>query len=138
MSTITASEANDIMLSTVQELFGEQYTILYENKGGVIPTAEDSIWMKPFVRHSGSRQTSLADHLGKARYDVWGVLFIQLFFPLGKGLETPYNVSEELAQLLRKYKSQVWFRNVKWEEIGPDGKFYQFKLTAQFEYTQVR
>lgn len=136
MSIVTANEANDIILGAVNDCLKDTMPILYENKAGDIPQGE--AWCRPTVRHSGSRQATLCDESSLTRYDVWGVLIVQLFFPLGKGLETAYTVSEQLTQLLRKYKSEVWFRNTVWEEVGPDDGYYLFKINSQFEYTQLR
>lgn len=136
MSTITVVEAVDTMMQAFASAWGNTGPIAYENKAFTIP--ENTVWCRAVVRHAQSRQTTLTDESGYKRFGVYGAFIVQMFFPLGNGTESAYNVSETLANALRKHKSQVTFQNVTWEEVGPDGKFFMFKLTAQFEYTQVR
>lgn len=136
MSDITVEQAVDTMQQCFADAWGDLGPLVYENLTGELP--ESGIWARPVVRHARSKQASLTDAKGYKRYEVLGSFIAQLFFPLGKGLGNAYTVSEQLAQQLRKQKSQVTFRNVSWQEVGPDGKFYMFKLTAEFDYSQVR
>lgn len=136
MSTVTVAQAVDLMMQSYANAWGANGPIAYENKPFKIP--DDSVWCRVVVRHAASRQATLTDSTGYKRFDVYGAYIAQIFFPLGKGTESAYNVIETLANALRKQKSQVTFRNVSWEEVGPDGKFFMFKLSAQFEYSQVR
>lgn len=139
MSTVTAQEAVDIMQDCFENVWltlDNPGVLVYENKSSDIP--EEGLWARPVVRHAKSSQATLTDDIGYKRYKVIGSFIVQLFFPLGKGLDGAYTVSEQLAETLRKQKSQVTFRNVTWQEVGPDGMFYMFKLTAEFEYSQVR
>lgn len=75
------------------------------------------------------------------RYDAAGLLFVQCFAPMsGDALAWPR--LGDLADLAlravrgKKTASGVWFRNVRRQELAPDGKFQRMNVVAEFQYQE--
>jgi len=97
------------------------------------------VWARPTLRHDTGGQGSLAGDQGKIQYDNGGVLFIQVFTPIGQGSSENYDLSQMLVSAYRAYKHpNLWFRNVRMQEVtSSQSAFQQHNVMADFEYTNV-
>jgi hypothetical protein len=76
----------------------------------------------------------------KICYDASGLVFVQVFALRSKA--DSYRLGERMAIEARNIfrgiqtPNGVWFRNCRYEELAPEEKFYRWKVTAEFEYTE--
>lgn len=73
-------------------------------------------------------------------YDTFGHLFVQVFAPIAA--EDSYRKGELLAIACRDIflgvatPEGVWFKNARYVELEDDGKFYRWKVTVEFEFSE--
>lgn len=118
--------------------------VLYWDTKSQIPGTGDSDdnpdpWARITVQHSQGNQASLVNHLGRQRYEQTGVVTIQIFTPLGTGLSLNQKLSKIAADAFRGKKTPggVWFRNVRPNEVGESGAWFQTNILAEFEYDEI-
>lgn len=98
-----------------------------------------SPWARVSITHATGGQGSLANHAGVRRWDRTGVLVVQVFAPIGDGIKTCYSLATLVSNAFEGSQgSDVWFRNVRLNEVGVDGAFYQINVLADFSYEDVR
>lgn len=135
---MTPQEAVDEMFATIKTVAAAQsVTMLWPDVPGDPPTDASAVWARPTVAHANGGQGSLTGGLGTTMYDADGVLWIQLFAPIGDGKVKGYAVAQEFLNALRRYSGSVWLRRQRLEEGGQDGAFNRFDIKADFEYYDV-
>lgn len=101
---------------------------------------QDAPWARVVIRHGTSAQASLAGDSGSRRFERLGIIVVQVFVPLV--LTDPPTLGGNLAAVARRaYEgkttdSGIWFRDVRAYEVGPDGPWYQWNVTAAFRYDE--
>lgn len=76
------------------------------------------------------------------RYDVTGLLFIQIFCPRSD-MEAMYK-GRQLSQIVKNaYRgvqtgNNVWFRNVRIKELEPEASFLMFQVIAEYEFSEEK
>lgn len=112
---------------------------LYENIAGDPPSTPIP-WARISLRHRTGGQTAISGADGKRRYDREGVVTVQIFIPNGKGLSQGYSLGKIVVDAFegKATPSQIWFRDVINKEIGPDGEWFQFNVTAEFMYDEIK
>lgn len=74
-------------------------------------------------------------------YDNIGNVFVQVFAPIDA--EDSYRQGELLAVAARDIfrgqgtNSGVWFRNARYTEVPDDGKFYQWNVVVEYEFSET-
>jgi len=120
----------------------------WDTTGG-LPAAYDDLpaskpdgqspWARVSIVHATGGQASLSNEFGVRRWDRTGVLSVQVFAPTGDGIKTCYTLATLVANAFESSQgSDVWFRNVRLNEAGVDGAFYQINMLADFSYDDVR
>jgi hypothetical protein len=105
------------------------------------PPPPDAPYARIRIRHGPSEQASLAGAVGSRRFERFGTITVQVFTPLSA--TDPPTLGENLAAIARaayegqSTASQVWFRNVRANEIGEDGPWYQWNVVAEFRYDEL-
>lgn len=116
--------------------------VIYEDSDKQPPDGEDPplTWARVTVRHVFSAQSALSDDAGKRRYTRDGLVTIQLFTPFNEGLSNADTIASLLqgAFLGVSTPNGVWFRNVRTNEVGVDGPWFQTNVLADFRYDEVR
>jgi hypothetical protein len=138
--TATFDQANNDILDFFKAAWDPTgHIALYENVKGAKPTAQNP-YAKLFVRHGPSNQASLSGALGTSRFERQGIITVQIFIPNGQGLSEGYTLGKVVADAFEGKATplQVWFRNVKLNEVGPSGEWYQFNATMEFNYDEVK
>ena len=116
--------------------------VFYEGVAEEDALPQDDAWARIVIRHTLANQSSLSDDSGQRRFEKIGIVTVQVFTPLkdGKGTE----LGEGLAQVAKKayegkhtLTSNVWFRNVRINEIGVDGPWFQMNVLADFIYDEL-
>ncbi len=137
--TATIPQAADDILTlfkTAWDLTG--YPLLYEGIGGEKPTAQGP-WARITLRHFLGDQESLGP-IGGRKFSKGGLVIVQTFVPIGEGLSDAYNVAKIAADAFEGKATplNVWFRNVRINEIGAEGDWYQVNVLADFTYDEVK
>ena len=145
----TYSEANDKIQKTFFDVW-QPRVVIYESAEGSKPDDVTLTWARPTVQHFTGNQDSLIgglvgdigepDRPNVRRYRRGGVFTAQIFVPIGKGLVEGYELSNLVSDAFEgtSTPSDVWFRNVRLREIGPDGEWFQTNVLADFEYTEIK
>ena len=119
--------------------YGER--VKYDNisKKSLPPDGEIP-WARVTLRHATSAQASLAGEVGTRRFRRTGVLTVQVFEPIGSGLSGTTDLPKIVQESYEGVVSTggVWFRNVRINEVGPDGDFFQTNVVIDFEYDEIR
>lgn len=115
------------------------YEAIYENVGDDPPGSADP-WARATLRHFAGGQASLANDNGRRRWEREGNIVIQIFVPAGDGLSEAYDLAKIVADAYEgaATASQVWFRNVRIQEVGPDKSWFQVNVIADFTYDEVK
>lgn len=115
------------------------YTALYENVGGKVPTGTTP-WARVSMQQAIGQNASLSGALGTQRYERSGILFTQIFIPIGKGLSEGHALSKIVADAFEGQATSngVWFRNTRINEVGVDGDWYQINVLTDFIYDEVK
>lgn len=97
-------------------------------------------WARVTVRHATGEQATLTDGSGKNRFRRTGTVFVQIFTPFGDGLSKADALATIAARAFEGKETplHVWFRDVRYVEVGRDGQFYNVNVLADFEYDEVK
>lgn len=116
---------------------------------GLPPKDPKVTWARFRIQHELFNQASLSNANGKRRFARDGFVFIQLFFPLGEGVEEAYSVAEQVVDAYqgKRTESDVWFRNVRVNEASSEigsalnvnsDNWYMILVIAEFTYDQIK
>jgi hypothetical protein len=142
----TPSECRDDLYTLVVTAWGDRGPIDYEDKPRA-PDEEEQIppkgatpWLRLQVRHTDGRQATLANDAGCRRFRRYGLYTIQVFSPLGSSLLDPEELSILVVDALEGVRTPhcVFLRNVRMNEIGSDGHWFQVNVMADFEYDVIK
>lgn len=116
------------------------YVALYENIGGTLPSGNSDPWARLTVRHNAGNLVSLTGGLSTQRYVREGTLFVQIFVPSGESLSEAYSLAELVSTAYEGETTPngVWFKNVRVNEVGPDGHWFQVNLLIDFTYDEIK
>lgn len=100
---------------------------------------DDSAFVRFIIRHVGSEQKTMGP-VGSRKFERTGFAVAQIFNPIGKGLSDSYisatNVND--AYEGKTSPNGVWFRNVRINEIGKEGDFFQTNVVIEFTYDEIK
>jgi hypothetical protein len=88
----------------------------------------------------GGNQASLANDGGRRRWERTGLVTVQIFVPAGEGLSEAYSLAKTVADAYEgtTTASGVWFRNVRVNEVGADGAWFQVNALIEFIYDEIK
>lgn len=78
---------------------------------------------------------------GQRKYTANGLVFIQLFCP--KSDAQAFELGQQLAMVARNAfrgkttPGNIWFRNVRINEIQPEELYFRINIIAEFEYDEL-
>jgi len=136
----TFQAAVDEMLELFRSAWASTgYQIVWPNKRHEKPSTV-APWARVFVRHVLGGQATLSNADGVRRWRRQGFLTIQVFVPSAQGLPPALALAKIAADAYEgsSTPSGVWFRNVRLNEVGPDGDWFQVNVIADFEYDEVK
>ena len=100
----------------------------------------DVPWARLSVRQLASTQETLG-RVGNRRFSRLAAAFAQIFVPIDEGT----SIADNLATIARNAfegtsltGTTVRFQDVIVREIGPEGRWYNVTVEAQFEYDETR
>lgn len=96
-------------------------------------------WCRVSIRHNTRVQATLNGPGGR-RFDARGIFIGEIYTPTGDGMTLARSLSRLVEQAFEGISTPngVWFRNVRTQEIGPDGNFTHVNVIAEFQYDEVR
>lgn len=142
--TATVTQARDEMLALhrtawLADSASKDYPIRYWDVA--YEGDPDTPWVRVTVRHEDGRQVTLSNEAGARRFRHFGVITVQVFTKYGTGL----TLNDQLVRITKNAfegavtsPGRVIFRNVRVNEVGQDGQWFQTNVLADFEYDEVR
>ena len=118
---------------------GAQAPIVYWDVSQKPP--KTGAWCRITIRHLTGGQVAVGGPEGSRRYTHHGLVSVQVFTPMGGGRvlsDTLTMVARHAFEGKATSPGRVIFRNVRVNEVGRDGKWFQVNVLADFEYDQVR
>ena len=148
--TATITEARDQILDLFKTAWdaggaSSGLTVLYEGGPTADKPKDTSVsWARVAVRHNpvqpGKVTLGRAPD-GKSRRTRTGNVFVQLFTPMGEGLQLADSlaiISQSAFEGKTTSPGNVIFRTVSVNEVGEEeGGWFQTNVTAQFEYDEI-
>lgn len=104
----------------------------------------DNYWARVSTQGVVAPQSTMKSGIApdeKQRYTPAGLLFVQLFCPMGRA--NSFVIGRRLSMLVQdtfrgaQSPNGVWFRNVRINEIDPDSNAYRFNIVAEYEYDDI-
>lgn len=133
---MTFDEARDAMLATFKAAWDPRVALYPDVPGD--PPSSAVLWARVTLLHAVGRQASLTGGLGTVKYERQGILWIQVFAPVGDGKKAGYDAAQVLVNAYQAAQGSVWYRNIRMNEMGTDGAFERLDVMTDFEYTDVR
>ena len=137
--SLTHKEAVDditLIFKTVWDTTGHE--VFYES---VRNQREDdnSSWASFSIRHASSTQRTLGGQ-GNRIFTRTGFVIVSIFFQVGKGLSEGYALAKVVTDVYEGICSPngVQFRDIRLQEIGRDGQFFQINVLIDFEYDEIK
>lgn len=115
------------------------YKMIWPDKPDVIPT--DRVpWARTTLQHITGAQSTLARFDGKSRFKREGIIAVQIFTPSGEGLSRSYELGNIITNAFEGVSTlnDVWFRNTRINEIGPESNWYQLNVLSDFIYDELK
>jgi Bacteriophage related domain of unknown function len=136
---MTFDEARDIILGVFKAAWDPTgFPAIWTDVPGSPPTNE-TVWSRITIRHATGNQASLAGADSTRRWNRTGMVYVQVFAPIGDGSKAGYNASQLVVNALQASRhSDIWFKDVRMNEVGVSGAFEQFNVLATFSYDDVR
>lgn len=145
MTCESPSEARYDIYDLIVAAWGDEGPIDFEDKprnpnSNPIPPKTAVPWLRVKVQHTYGQQATLANEIGARRFRKSGIVLLQIFTPLGSSLREPDRLGILLNNALEGASTphDVFLRNVRMNEIGSDGHWFQVNVVADFEYDSVR
>lgn len=137
--SLTYAQAVDDMLTMLKTAWDPTgHELFYDN---VREQREDdtSPWAMVMVRHATGGQDTLGA-VGGRMFSRIGIMIVTINTPSGSGLSSAYSLAKVVADAFEGTSSPngVWFRNVRINESGRDGAFYQTNVVIDFEYFESK
>lgn len=136
---MTFDEARDIMLAVFKAAWDPTGNpVFWTDVPGKKPPSE-RVWARVTIRHATGHQGSLKGAAGTQRWNRTGTIFVQVFAPVGDGSTAGYTAAQIVVNAYQAARNpDVWFRNVRMNEVGASGAFEQFNVLVDFSYDDVR
>jgi len=138
--SLTFSDAVDQIMDLFKTAWDTTgFPAYYEDVRQQRDSSEDP-WSTTTLRHASGQQMTLGTATGTSRFAREGLLIVQIFTPAGKGLQEAYNLAKVVVDAYEGSTTPggVWFRNVRLNEIGRDGRFFQMNVLVEFLYDELK
>lgn len=108
---------------------------------GPLPPATET-WARVSILHNGGPQVAFGQNPGSRRYRESGIITVQIFTPLTA--QSDLRDAQALAQVAIdafrgvETSSGVEFTNVFATRVGPEGAWFQYNVTSEFNYDSLQ
>jgi hypothetical protein len=100
----------------------------------------DQSWARFTIKHFDSQfsKQSLASSSGEKSYQRDGVVTVGIFTPIGEGVDLDSALASIVVNAFEGIDTPngVWFRNVRFNEVGVSGAWFQTNVKANFNYSE--
>lgn len=115
--------------------------VLYQDVKDEIPVGTDP-WARITIIHNTSGQATVGGAVGNRRFRRFGLVTVEVYTPFGDGLTNNDIFAKVAVDAFEGTRTSggdsVEFRNVRSNEIGPDGDWFHTNVIAEFEYDEVK
>lgn len=134
----TYEEAYDLMMTLFKTAWdGTGHRAFYENIENDRET-DDTAFAHVSISHASGFQATLGG-TGSRIFRRTGVITIMIYTQAGKGLQESHQLAKVAADAFEGQSTGgIWFRNVRINEIGREGAFYQTNVIVEFEYDETK
>lgn len=95
-------------------------------------------WVRLVVRNIGRAQDTLGK-VNNRRFRSKAVVFVQVYTEANTGVQQSDTLAKEAADIFEGVSfSGLDFQSVFVRETGPDGKWYQSVVEAEFSYDEIK
>lgn len=103
-------------------------------------STDQNPWAVVTLQHAAGFQSTLNGANGTRTFTRLGFVTVQIFKPSGKGLQEAYDLAKVVSDAFEGTATPggVWFRDVRLNEVGRDGEFFQMNVVAEFRYDEVK
>lgn len=103
-------------------------------------SGDETPWAVVTFQHAAGFQATLSGAQGARTFARLGFVTVQIFTPNGKGLQDAYDLAKVVSDAFEGTATPggVWFRNVRLNEVGRDGEFFQLNVVVEFRYDEVK
>jgi len=144
MSCSNLAQARDEMLAKFLEAWlanevSAALPVIYGDVVGDIPNS--GAWARISVRHNIGGAATLGGEVGNRRFRHEGLVMVQVFTEHGKGQvdsDTLAEIAKDAFEGEVTSPGRVIFRNVRINEVGLDGQWFQVNVFAEFEYDVIK
>ncbi len=111
----------------------------WDNLEPLIPPSAP--WARVNVEHNLGNQASMGE-TGNRLFDRLGLVTVQIFIVRGQGVTLARQLGNIAVNAFEGKTAgpdqEIWFRNVRFNEIGPSDKWFQANVIAEFEYSTLK
>lgn len=134
--TLTYKQAVDDINKMFDDVFPNE--VFWESVQKDKPVIDDP-WASAVIRHAIGRQDTLGG-VGNRSFLRGGTFIAGIYAHGGNGLSIAYELARVSANAYEGKSSPngVWFRDVRIQEIGRDGDWFQVNMLAEFEYYETK
>lgn len=138
---MTPDQARNEMLAVFKAAWDSTgFAAVYQDVKSSVPAQVSNLnvpWARIVVKHFDGGQTGFGATVEK-RFTNTGVIWVQIFSPVGDGLTKAYELSQLVLVAFCQARGSVWFRNMRMKEVGVSGAFEQINVLADFNYDDRR
>ncbi len=110
--------------------------IAFDNEELEEPATSD--WVRLTVRGTGREQETLGK-VGNRRFRSHASVFVQVYTEVNTGVQQGDALAKEAADIFEGVSfSGLDFQAADVRETGPDGKWYQHIVEAEFDYDEIK
>jgi hypothetical protein len=135
--SLSPDEARKAIQTAFVATWGTMTPVAFDNK----PFDANDLnipWVRLNVQFTAGSISCLGI-VGDRRFRNEGLVFVQVFTPVGGGVSPNDLLATTARNVFRgvQLAGGLWFRNEGINDVGPDGKWYQQNVTAEFIFDEV-
>lgn len=142
MPIATLTAARDLILDHFTTAWNAQTPpvplLLYDDRHRDLPANDP--YARITVRHNVMDQRTMGN-TGNRRFRRFGVITVQIFALSNQGLATADvfgKVALDAFEGSSTAPDEIHFRNVRVNEVGEDGPWFQVNVIADFDYDEIK
>lgn len=135
--SLTPDEADKVIQDAFVTAWGTTTPLALDNKV-FDANALNVPWVRLSVQFTAGSIACLG-RVGDRRFRNEGFVFVQVFTPVGGGKSVNTLLATTARNVFRgeHFTGGLWFRNETIVHVGPDGKWYQQNVSAEFIFDEV-
>ncbi len=134
----TLSEAKQAVYLRFNTLFTGTSNVVFDNEDPPFNVDDVSEWVRLTVRSIIRLQNTLGK-TGNRRYRSGAIVFVQVYTLSNTGVQRSDTLTTEARNVFEGVSfSGLDFNNAVAKETGPDGKWYQSMVEAEFDYDEIK